>query len=79
MRKFEQLWAKLRYRTSTTTLEVGISLSPIFKSDLMKGVYFLAILPPSMNHVIQDLSLQKIIKFSDIAPVMLNIGHRREK
>lgn len=74
---FHKAWSLLERRCTSSTQELAKNLSPFFPSETIKGSFFLATLPESMDHVIENLLSRNINKFVDIEPHMLDIAERR--
>ncbi|KAF2676307.1 hypothetical protein K458DRAFT_262437, partial [Lentithecium fluviatile CBS 122367] len=51
-------------------------MKPMFKSDDVKGSFFLATLPDTINNVINNLSIRSVTAFKDIEPKILNISEK---
>lgn len=48
----------------------------IFDSDNVKGSFFLATLPDTIDNVIDNLSTRDVTAFQDIEPKILNISEK---
>lgn len=51
-------------------------MRPVFQSDDVKGSFFLATLPDTMDNVIDNLSTRNITAFADIEPKILDISEK---
>ncbi|KAF1912757.1 hypothetical protein BDU57DRAFT_456691, partial [Ampelomyces quisqualis] len=46
----------------------------VFKLDNVKGLFFLVLLPNTIDYIINNLSTKKVIFFTNIKPKILNLS-----
>ncbi|KAF1915195.1 hypothetical protein BDU57DRAFT_451120, partial [Ampelomyces quisqualis] len=46
----------------------------VFKLDNIKGLFFLVLLPNTIDYIINNLSTKKVIFFINVKPKILNLG-----
>lgn len=76
---FHQMWTDLEHHCTLSTHELAKNLNAVFSSESIKGSFFLATLPETMNTVVNNLSTRDINKFTDITFEMLDIANRRNQ
>lgn len=74
--EFHQRWTRISKRTSTSNQAVAVGMRTMFQSDEVKGSFFLATLPETMDNVIDNLSTRNITAFQDIEPKILDISEK---
>ncbi|KAL2395076.1 Retrovirus-related Pol polyprotein from transposon TNT 1-94 [Exophiala dermatitidis] len=74
--EFHGLWQKMQKRCQSSNQEVAKAMRPVFDSDQVKGSFFLATLPDTMDNIIDNLNTKEISKFVDIEPKMLDIAEK---
>ena len=74
--KFNYLWNRLDNRCLSSTHSVAKAIKPIFASDEVKGSFFLATLPDTMDHIVDNLSTWQITTFQDIEPKIMDLAEK---
>lgn len=74
LEQFHQLWQRMAKRTATSTQSVAKAMDAIFRSDEVKGSFFLATLPETMDNVIDNLSTRNVTTYQAIQPKILDIA-----
>jgi hypothetical protein len=74
--EFHQRWTRMAKRTLASTKAVAVAMRPVFASDEVKGSFFLATLPDTMDNVIDNLSTRNLTAFQDIEPKILDISEK---
>jgi transposase InsO family protein len=73
---FHQHWTRMAKRCSSSKQSVAKAMKPIFESQEVKGSFFLATLPDTMDNIIDNLNMKDITKFTEIEPKMLDLAAR---
>lgn len=74
--EFHQRWTRMSKRCATSTQPVAVAMRAMFDSDQVKGSFFLATLPETMDNVIDNLSTRNVTAFQDIEPKILDISEK---
>ncbi|KAH3957096.1 hypothetical protein HBH51_231200 [Parastagonospora nodorum] len=74
--EFHQRWTRMAKRCAGSSQSVAKAMKAMFESDEVKGSFFLATLPDTMDHVIDNLSSRDVTKFVDIEPKILDISDK---
>jgi hypothetical protein len=70
------MWQKMQCCCQQSKHAVTTSMTSMFKSDQVKGSFFLTMLLDMMDNIINNLSTCGIMTFSDIEPKMLDIAEK---
>ena len=74
--EFHQRWIRIAKRTVSSSQAVAVAMRSMFKSNKVKGSFFLATLPETIDNVIDNLSTRIITAFQDIKPKILDISEK---
>lgn len=74
--EFHQRWTRLSKRCASSTQPVATAMRTMFTDDNVKGSFFLATLPDTMDHIIDNLSTQQLTAFKDIEPKILDVSEK---
>ena len=72
--EFHRIWTRMTARCHSSDQSVAKALRSVFDSDEVKGSFYLATLPESMDNVVDNLSTQEVTAFQDIETKMLDIA-----
>ncbi|KAH5051059.1 hypothetical protein HBI81_244100 [Parastagonospora nodorum] len=76
LNEFHQRWTRMSKRCAASSQSFAKAMKSMFESDEIKGSFFLATLPDTMDHVIDDLSSRDITRFVNIEPKILDISEK---
>ncbi|KAH4354511.1 hypothetical protein HBH99_249140 [Parastagonospora nodorum] len=74
--EFHQRWTRMAKRCAGSSQSVAKVMKAMFVSDEVKGSFFLATLPDTIDHVIDNLGSRDVTKFVDIEPKIPDISDR---
>jgi hypothetical protein len=70
------MWTRMAKETMTSNHTVAKAMKPIFKSDEVKGLFFLTTLPGTIDNTIDNLSTQNLTSFSAIKLIFQDIAEK---
>jgi hypothetical protein len=73
---FHMMWTRMAKRTMTSNHTVAEAMKPILNLDEVKGLFFLATLPGTIDNTIDNLSTQNLTSLSAIKLVFQDIAEK---
>lgn len=64
--EFHQRWFRISKRCASSTQPVAVAMKAMLSSDDVKGSFFLATLPDTMDNIIADLATRQLTSFQSI-------------